>query len=141
MLRRWRLFSRNLSEASTAVEPSKRSFNDPASWLRFEPTDTLRACDDFNCPAAELGDHFEQLLAAIEMVSKDMTQLRKQHPEIFQKRRCAVNLGCWPCAPARQATVLHLLAIVPPGSTRGEHVRYWPGGARMALLVTSRSCL
>ena len=45
-----------LREPSAAVEPSKRSFNYPASRLGLERTDTLRSCDDLNDPFAELGE-------------------------------------------------------------------------------------
>src|SRR4249919_1366399 len=79
-------------QPSAAVEPSKRSFNYPASPFGLERADTLQACDYLNGPLAELRERVGQLLAAIDTVSKDMAQLRKQRPDIFQQRHRAVNI-------------------------------------------------
>src|SRR6202040_3623522 len=45
-----------------------------------------------NGPLAELRERIGQLLAAVDTVSKDVTQLRKQRPDIFQQRHRAVNI-------------------------------------------------
>src|SRR5438105_3428113 len=85
-------FLKILAEPSAAVEPSKRSFNHPTSRLSLERTDALRSRDDLNDPLAELGDRRGQLLPAVDTVSENVTQLRKQHPNIFQQRHRAVNI-------------------------------------------------
>ena len=79
-------------QPSAAVEPSKRSFNHPTSRLGLERTDALRSRNDFNDPFAELGDRCGQLLPAVNTVSENVTQLWKQHPDIFQQRYRAVNI-------------------------------------------------
>src|SRR3984893_8915808 len=75
-----------LGEPSASVEPSKRPFNHPTSRLGLERTDALRSRNDFNDPFAELGDRRGQLLPAVNTVSENVTQLWKQHPDIFQQR-------------------------------------------------------
>ena len=73
-------------EASAAVEPCKRSFNDPTSWLDLERTGILGSGDDFNGPPAELGERVGQLLPAVGTISENVTQLRKQQPNMLQQR-------------------------------------------------------
>src|SRR5258708_31627069 len=51
-------------QPSAAVEPSKRSFNYPASPFGLERADTLQACDYLNGPLAELRELVGHLLAA-----------------------------------------------------------------------------
>src|SRR5438034_1245729 len=73
-------------KAPTTVEPSKRSFNDPAFRLGLEGAETLGPCDDLDCPLAELGDRIKQLLPAVHPVSEDVTQFGKDEADIFQQR-------------------------------------------------------
>jgi len=79
-------------EASAAVEPSKRSLNDPTSRLGLESADTLRSCDDLNDPLAELGDRVGQLLPPVDTVGENVTQLWKHQPDMFQQRHRAMNV-------------------------------------------------
>src|SRR5215471_8797025 len=63
-----------LGEATAAVEPSEGSFDHPPLRLCPEGADALRSCDDLDGPLAEVGDRVEQLVAAVDTVSKDMPQ-------------------------------------------------------------------
>ena len=69
-------------QASAAIEPSKCSFDHPALWLRFKCAALLRSCDDLDKPLAELRECLGQLLAAVHAVSKDVTQLGKDEPNV-----------------------------------------------------------
>jgi len=77
-------------EASAAVEPCKRSFNDPTSWLDLERTGIFGSGDDLNGPAAELGECGGQLFPAVGAISENVTQLRKQQSNVLEQRHCSV---------------------------------------------------
>src|SRR6202047_2564986 len=72
-----------LGEPLASVEPRKGLVNHPTFRLCLEHTDALRSRNDFNDPFAELGDRRGQLLPAVNTVSENVTQLWKQHPDIF----------------------------------------------------------
>src|ERR1700722_6267243 len=94
-------------EAAAAVEPSKCAFDHPAFRLGLERADTLRPCDDFNGPLAQLGDRVEQLVAAVDTVSEDVPQLGKRVADMFQQRYRAVIVLDTPLGhpPAQQRAV------------------------------------
>src|SRR6516225_440521 len=99
-------------EASAAVEPCKRSFNDPTSWLDLERTGIFGSGDDLNGPAAELGECGGQLFPAVGAISENVTQLRKQQSNVLEQRHCSVCIGNdVPFAP------LDLLTCIKPAWT------------------------
>src|SRR5580692_1901977 len=73
-------------EAPAPVEPGECAFNHPAFSLSLEGPHTLGSRNDLNRPLAELRDRVEQLVAAVNPVSKDVTQLGKDEADIFQQR-------------------------------------------------------
>src|SRR5580704_12240657 len=142
-----------LGEPSASVEPSKRPFNHPTSRLGLERTDALRSRNDFNDPFAELGDRRRQLLTAVNTVSENVTQLWKQHPDIFQQRYRAVNIlnvGRVHLHRKQRAirisddvtfSPLHLLARIKPAWTatfRGLHALAVDNTSRGTALASAR---
>src|ERR1700730_1022530 len=142
-----------LGEPSASVEPSKRPFNHPTSRLGLERTDALRSRNDFNDPFAELGDRRGQLLPAVNTVSENVTQLWKQHPDIFQQRYRAVNIlnvGRVHLHRKQRAirisddvtfSPLHLLARIKPAWTatfRGLHALAVDNTSRGTALASCR---
>src|SRR5437870_13480757 len=79
-------------EPPAAVEPSNCPLDHPSPRLRLECTNALGACDYLNGPLPALRERFEQLLSAVDAVSKDVTQLGKDEADIFQQRYRAVDV-------------------------------------------------
>src|SRR3984893_3419154 len=142
-----------LGEPSASVAPSNRPFNHPTSRLGLERTDALRSRNDFNDPFAELGDRRGQLLPAVNTVSENVTQLWKQHPDIFQQRYRAVNIlnvGRVHLHRKQRAirisddvtfSPLHLLARIKPAWTatfRGLHALAVDNTSRGTALASCR---
>src|SRR6516225_3053478 len=81
-----------LRESSAPIEPCKRSFNDPTSPLHRERSGRLGSRDDLNGPAAELRERRSQLFPTVAAVSENVTQVRKQHPDMLQQRYCSIAI-------------------------------------------------
>ena len=79
-------------QPSAAVEPCKRSFNDPTSRLDLEGTGILGSGDDLNGPSAELGERRGQLFPAVGAISENVTQLRKQQTNMLQQRHRSMDI-------------------------------------------------
>src|ERR1700738_2621949 len=86
-----------LCEATVASEPSQRALDHPSPSLGFEGPHTLRSSDDLNDPFAQVGKRVEQLLTAIDAISKDVAQLGEPFPQRSQQRHSAMivlDVGC-----------------------------------------------
>src|SRR5580698_2644701 len=81
-----------LGEASVASEPGEGALDDPAFRFRLESAELLGMPDDFDCPAAELGDRIGELTTAIDAISKDVRQRGEAAPQRTKQRHLAVNI-------------------------------------------------
>jgi hypothetical protein len=84
-----------LSEASASSKPVEGAFDDPAPWQELEAFDPSRALNDLDGPGPTMGERANELLSAINPVSKDMSQLWKDRNPLQQRDRTMdiLNIG------------------------------------------------
>ena len=62
-------------EATTPAAPGKRAFDDPTARQELEAFDTMRSLDDLNRPWAAMRQRALKLVAAVDAIGKDVSQL------------------------------------------------------------------
>ena len=62
-------------QASAATTPGEGAFDDPTPRQKLEPFDTLGPLDDLNCPRPAMSERFLKLVAAVDAIGKNVSQL------------------------------------------------------------------
>ena len=79
-------------ETSTATEPCKSPFDDPASRQELEAFDAGWPLDDLDVPRATFGECVEELFATIHAVGKDVLESGKAVSQALQQGDGAMNI-------------------------------------------------
>src|ERR1700760_2009142 len=74
-----------LGEAAASTEPSEGAFDNPAPRQKLEAFDPLWSLDDLDRPRSAMGQCGDELIAAVDPVGKDMTQLREPASQPLQQ--------------------------------------------------------
>ena len=62
-------------ETAASAEPGKCAFDNPATGQKLEAFDTLGPLDDLNCPRPAMSERFLKLVAAVDAIGKNVSQL------------------------------------------------------------------
>src|SRR3989304_721938 len=85
-----------LAQPSIAAQPSKGALHNPAMRQYLKAVDIIRALDDFQEPAAQGSDPFDQL-AGVTSVSPDQSQAGKLPYQLAQDQLGPISVldtGC-----------------------------------------------
>src|SRR6516225_5520870 len=97
-----------LCQAAVAIEPSERSFDNPAAWQQRKASRVSSAFDDLNGPFAELGEGVTQVGAVVNTIGEQVAQPGKQLVDRLddQNRTIAIlDIGGCTLAPTSRPPV------------------------------------
>jgi hypothetical protein len=74
-----------LGEAAASAEPGKGAFDNPTPGQQLEALDARWSLNDLDFPLAAMRECIDELIAAVNPVGKDMTQLGEAASQVLQQ--------------------------------------------------------
>src|ERR671915_407535 len=81
-----------LGEAAVTAEPGEASLDHPSPRQQLEAFDAVRTLHDLDRPWPKLGEGADELLAAIDAVGEDVTQLGEGAAQALEQRHGAMTV-------------------------------------------------